>query len=87
MATQIIINLNDAEEAALKGGLQYVDGVTKEPFNEIVEEYLRIQCLDGLMKGYIATEEIKKIEPIIQTKTSEVEYKKPIVEEPKEITK
>jgi len=77
MATQITIDLNDSEEAALKGGLQYVDGVTKETFNEIVEEYIRINCLDGLMKNYVTTEEIKKIEPIIISKQGEVEYKKP----------
>ena len=73
MATQITINLTDAEEVALKGALQWTSG--KESFNDIAVEYLRVNTLDPVMKNYVANEELKKIESIIESKKWEVEFK------------
>lgn len=84
MATQITITLNDAEEAALKARYQYQDGVTPETFNEIAEQDIRTNYLDGMMISVIREVEYKKIEAIIQQKEEEVKYKEPVkIEEPK----
>lgn len=88
MATQITISLNDAEEAALKAHYQYVDGVTPETFNEIAEQDIRVNYLDGKMTSIIREVEYKKIEAVIQQKEKEVKYKELVkIEELKKIIK
>lgn len=76
MAKQLIIDLTDEQAAALASHLQYLDN-PKESLEELLQELILINYLNPMMATQIRTDEVKKIEAVIDQKIDDTIYKKP----------